>query len=98
AALLESGSGVVHAINERIAMSLSGTTPAPFGTRARLLVASGLLLGSMVVADRVGLVALIARGYRAIAVVFFAVYIVPLLARALWRITPRAPRGSDVVV
>jgi uncharacterized membrane protein YkvI len=66
-ALLESGSGAVHAINERVArawQSARGTALAP---RARLGIAAVLLVVCMLLADRFGLVALIAKGYRALA-------------------------------
>ena len=39
--------------------------------------------------DRVGLVALIANGYRALAYVLIAVYVVPLLTIGLWRLWKR---------
>ena len=40
----------------------------------------------MLIADRVGLVALIANGYRALAYVLIAVYVVPLLTLGLWKL------------
>jgi uncharacterized membrane protein YkvI len=83
-ALLESGTGAVHAINERIAGAWhqrrgSGMTPL-----ARLSVAGVLLAGAMFLADRVGLVGLIAQGYRWLAYLLIAVYVLPLLSRGLW--------------
>jgi uncharacterized membrane protein YkvI len=58
----------------------------------RLLIASAVLLGSMFLADRFGLVTLIARGYRALAYVILAVYVVPLLTYGVWSLWmgPRA--------
>jgi len=48
-----------------------------------------LLAVCMLLADRVGLVALIANGYRALAYVLIAVYVVPLLTLGVWRLWKR---------
>jgi uncharacterized membrane protein YkvI len=80
AALLESGTGAVHAINQRVAgvLGARGRTLPPSG---RLMLSAGVLIISIFVAAQFGLVALIARGYRALAYVLIAVYVLPLLAR-----------------
>jgi uncharacterized membrane protein YkvI len=41
------------------------------------------------IAHRFGLVALIAKGYRALTALFLVVYIVPLLTYGLWRLLSR---------
>jgi len=86
AALLESGTGAVHAVNERIATAWRARTHEPLGARARGAIALGLLIVCMLIADRVGLVALIANGYRLLAYVLIAVYVVPLLTIGVWRL------------
>jgi uncharacterized membrane protein YkvI len=86
AALLESGTGAVHAINERISNVWQSRTHAPLSARARGAFALGLLVVCMLIADRVGLVSLIANGYRALAWLLIAVYVVPLLTIGLWRL------------
>lgn len=86
AALLESGTGAVHAINERISSVWQARTHAPLSTRARGALALGLLAVCMLIADRVGLVSLIANGYRALAYVLIAVYVIPLLTIGVWRL------------
>lgn len=86
AALLESGTGAVHAVNERIATAWHARTRAPLSARARGAIALTLLIVCMLIADRVGLVALIANGYRALAYVLIAVYVVPLLTIGIWRL------------
>lgn len=86
AALLESGTGAVHAVNERISTVWQARTQSPLGTRARGAIAFALLAVCMLIADRVGLVALIANGYRALAYVLIAVYVVPLLTLGVWRL------------
>jgi len=89
AALLESGTAAVHAINERIAGAMHRRSGAPLRPRARLLIAVGLLIGCMLIAQRFGLVALIAKGYRALAALFLAVYVLPLLTIGLIRLRGR---------
>ncbi|HET7062784.1 MAG TPA: hypothetical protein VFI49_00820 [Rudaea sp.] len=92
-ALLESGTGAVHAINERVAKAWQSARGAPLTHRARLAIALALLVCCMLLADRFGLVALIAKGYRALAAVFLLIYVVPLMTLGvarLWR------RGSAV--
>ncbi|WP_309662428.1 hypothetical protein [Sphingomonas sp.] len=91
-ALLESGASSVHAINERIARALLNNRGIALGNRARLTIALVLLIGCMFVADRFGLVALIATGYRALAYVLIAVYVIPLLTLGLWRLTHDGPQ------
>ena len=86
AALLESGTGAVHAINERLAGVWRARRGVELGAKARGIVAAGLLIICMFVADRVGLVALIANGYRALAVIFLVVYVVPLLTIGVYRL------------
>ena len=95
-ALLESGTGAVHAINERLAGVWKARRGAELGTKARGSVAAILLIICMFVADRVGLVALIANGYRALAVIFLAVYVVPLLTVGVYQLV-RSRRIVDVV-
>ena len=82
AALLESGTGAVHAIVERIA----GAIRQPLGRAGRAIIATVIVVGCVFVADRFGLVELIARGYRALAVIFLLVYVTPLLTIGVARL------------
>ena len=79
------GLGAVHAINERIAAAWRHSRGAPPTVPWRAAITIALLVLCMVVADRVGLIALIANGYRALAFVLLALYILPLLTIGLWR-------------
>jgi len=88
-ALLESGSGGVHAINERIARALQSSRGTVLSTTHRLAIASALLVVCMLLADRFGLVTLIAKGYRALAYVFLAVYVLPLMTVGVVRLVRR---------
>ncbi len=78
-ALLESGASSVHAINERIAKAVRVRRGTELSHRARLAIAVALLVGCMFLADRFGLVALIANGYRALAYILLVVFILPLM-------------------
>ncbi len=86
-ALLESGASSVHAINERIARAVLDRRGTILSNRARSAIALALLIGCMFVADRFGLVALIATGYRALAYILIAVYVIPVLTLGVWRMT-----------
>jgi uncharacterized membrane protein YkvI len=86
AALVESGTGQAHAINERISQALVKRGKPPFGRAGRLALTAALLTFSVFVADRIGLVTLIAQGYRYLAYLFLAMFVLPLLTIGLWRI------------
>jgi uncharacterized membrane protein YkvI len=87
AALLESGTGGVHAINERIAHAYTRSGERAFTRPMRLAVTVAILAGSVFVADRVGLVSLIADGYRWLSYVLLAIYVAPLLTFGIWRLS-----------
>jgi uncharacterized membrane protein YkvI len=89
AALLESGTGAVHAINERIAHAWRRRHAVPLGRAVRLAVALTILTGCMLLAQRFGLVTLIAKGYRALAAIFLLVYVLPVLTIGLARLRHR---------
>ena len=98
AALLESGTSAVHAINERIDHAWRSRGRGPLSHAVRLSLAMVLLGLCMFVAARFGLVALIANGYRALAYVLLAVYVLPLLTIGLWRIARRDVRPETLPV
>jgi uncharacterized membrane protein YkvI len=77
AALLESGTGGVHTINERIA-KVAQVRGRGFGPASRMGVAALLLAFTVLVAARFGLVALIASGYRYLSYVCLCLYVLPL--------------------
>ncbi len=86
AALLESGTGAVHAIMERVSNASAARGRAL--TRAQRGAGALVLLAvCMLIAARVGLVALIAGGYRLLAWVILAVYVLPLATLGVWRLT-----------
>jgi len=85
-ALLESGASSVHAINERIAKAVRAKGGVELSHKARLAIAFTVLVGCMFLADRFGLVALIANGYRALAYILLAVFVLPLMTVGVWRL------------
>ena len=89
AALLESGTGGLHAINERIARAYQTGGRGVLPRSARLAITAAILIGSVFVADRIGLVSLIINGYRFLAYLFLAVFVAPLLTIGVWRVTRR---------
>ena len=96
AALLESGTGAVHAINERIDHAWRRRHQVPLAHGARLGIALVTLAACMLLAQRFGLVTLIAKGYRALAVIFLLVYVLPLLTLGLNRLLHRAVIRQEV--
>ncbi|KTE18817.1 hypothetical protein ATE67_17125 [Sphingopyxis sp. H050] len=92
AALLESGAGAVHAINERISGAVESRGREPLSPQARAIVGAVILTGCMFVAGEIGLVDLIASGYRFLAWLFLAVFVVPLITIGTWRLL----RGNPV--
>jgi len=89
AALLESGTGSVHAVNQRIAQVWRARFGQELSARSRFVAAGILLVIAMLLAERFGLVTLIARGYRALAYVLIAVYVLPLLTYGVWLLLQR---------
>jgi uncharacterized membrane protein YkvI len=85
-ALLESGTSSVHAINERIDRAWEARRGRKLSHRQRLSIAIVVLAGCMFLASRFGLVALIATGYRALAYVLLATFILPLVTVGLWKL------------
>lgn len=94
-ALLESGTGAVHAINERVAKAWQVRRGETLSNSMRFGIAMALLVGCMFLADRFGLVALIANGYRALAYIFLAVYVLPLMTVGLWQLRHRRQNPAE---
>jgi uncharacterized membrane protein YkvI len=98
AALLESATGGIHAINERVANAYREARGRALSAGARLAVTCIVLALSVFVATRFGLVALIASGYRWLAYAILTTYALPLVTVGLWRIVRRDAEGRGVSV
>jgi uncharacterized membrane protein YkvI len=85
-ALLESGTSSVHAINERIDRAWEARKGKALTHGQRLSIAVVVLVGCMFLASRFGLVALIATGYRALAYILLATFILPLVTVGVWKL------------
>ncbi|MFT3728834.1 MAG: hypothetical protein QM759_13500 [Terricaulis sp.] len=85
-ALVESGAGGVNAFNERVAGAYRARTSKELSHRTRLGIAAVLLVGSVFLAEKIGLVDLIAQGYRALALAVIVIFVAPLLTLGVWRL------------
>jgi len=91
-AMLETGTGCIHSLNQRMAGVLA-RHGRELGRLSRATVATLALVLSVFVASKLGLVALIASGYRFLAWLIFIVFVAPLLTLGVWRLLrPSAPQ------
>lgn len=82
---VETGAGLLHAVNERLDASFQARGRA-MPQYLRPVVATTLLAVSIFAASAVGIVDLIANGYGILTYVFIGVLIIPLLTIGLWKI------------
>lgn len=87
--LIETGTGLLHGVNERVAGAFAERERA-MPAWLRPVVALGLLLAGALLA-RLGLVSLISRGYGTITWGFLAVFVVPILTWGVWKMRTRPP-------
>jgi uncharacterized membrane protein YkvI len=95
AALLESGTGGVHAINERIATSFEKAKKKPIPKSLRFSITIAILTGSVFIAGRFGLVDLIANGYRWLAYAFLIIYVLPIMTYGIWQLKYPKPLSTS---
>ena len=84
-ALLQSSVSSVHAVNERIAGALADRGRV-FLPAQRLACTIAILVIAIFAAAQFGLVALIAKGYRALALLLIASFLLPLFTVGLYRL------------
>jgi uncharacterized membrane protein YkvI len=92
-ALLESGCGVVHAIMERVRHALRAGTGKDANLPTRAVITLLVLTVSVFAAQGIGLVDLIAKGYRFISWVLIVIFILPIIFTAAPR--PRFLQRQD---
>lgn len=82
---VETGAALLHAVNERIAGSFAeqGRT---LPRSVRPLVSISFLIIAIFVAEKIGIVNLIAQGYSLLTVVFIVIFIIPLMTFGIWKI------------
>ncbi len=81
---IETGTGMIHALNERVAGAFEATG-RHLHNWVRPLIAVGMII-SAVLMSRWGIIDLIAVGYNILAWVFVLVVVVPLLTVGIWKI------------
>ncbi len=97
--LIETGTGLIHALNERLAQALrridaEEEDPPALSGQTRIVVAVVLLLMGGLVAQ-FGLIALIAKGYGTLTWLFLIVYVVPILTLGVVKIRRETRRESS---
>jgi uncharacterized membrane protein YkvI len=83
--LVQTGIGVLHGFNERL-LGARADSGAISIRQVRLITSVALALVAMLLATRVGLIDLIAKGYGFLAWVIIAIYAMPLLTVGAWRV------------
>lgn len=91
--LVETSTGMIHAIIDRIAVNLAEVDRPPM-SRAQIGALTALVLSAAALLSRLGLIDLVARGYTAMAYGFLALFALPLLTIGVYRMrvaaaTPR---------
>lgn len=82
--LIETGTGLIHAVNERVAATYR-EAGRDMPRALRPIIATALLLAGAGLAS-FGLIELIARGYGTLTWLFLAVFVVPILTWGIYRI------------
>lgn len=82
---IETGAGIIHAVNERIADSYSAQGKK-LPDIMRAIIAVGALIVAIFLADVFGIISLIAKGYGSLSYAYIAVVIIPLMTLGLWRV------------
>ena len=82
---IETGVALVHSVNERIA-GLQRERGREMQHKHRIMIAAVLLFGSIYLAQTIGLIPLIARGYGTITYAILALYVLPLVTLGVMKI------------
>ena len=82
---IETGVGLIHGFNERIA-GVYQEKGAEMPRLLRIGIGAGILILAVFIADAVGIVKLIAKGYGAITWGFMIAFVIPVLTIGVWRI------------
>jgi len=83
--LVETCTGLLHALTDRVDVNLEEVGRAPLSSRQVAAVTTTVLLLAAVM-SKFGLIALVARGYTAMAYGFLALFALPLMTVGVWRI------------
>lgn len=92
-ALVKTGAGLLHGLNERVARRYADKGSAmPRSLRPGIAVVA--LTAAVYVAGRFGLIDLIAHGYRYSSIYFLVVFLLPLLTYGLWLVFRPEPAAA----
>lgn len=91
---VETGIGVIHAVNERLAASFAASGGA-FPKWGRFALALAMLCVAIFLARAIGIISLIAKGYGLLSYGFIALVIAPLLTIGVMRIISTKPTYAE---
>jgi uncharacterized membrane protein YkvI len=91
--LIETGTGLIHAVNERI-RSVYTQRKMPMPRSLRPVTALGLLVAGALLAQ-VGLIDLIAKGYGTLTWLFLFIFVIPVLTWGIWKIKVQNGRVGE---
>lgn len=86
--LIETATGIIHALLERIDTGLIGSGKLPMKRNQRRALTIAILVVSVAMA-KIGIIDLIAKGYNALAYAFIVMYLVPILTIGIYKIIKR---------
>lgn len=87
-ALIKSGTGMLHGLNERIARTLQENS-REMPRWGRPAIALTAMLVAIYVASSIGIIDLVKHGYRFSGTLFLLCFLLPLLTRGIWLIRAR---------
>jgi len=94
--LVQTGVGLIHAINERIAATITSQNKK-MQKLIRPVLAIFILLIALFLASRFGLIQLIANGYGILTIGFIVVFVTPLLTIGVYKIGVQSRENSNKI-
>ena len=93
---VETGAGLIHGVNERIATAFGVSEKRTLPLWVRPAVAIILTTLATTAAVKIGLIDLIANGYGVITYLIIAIYIAPVLTLGVWKIITKGENLTSV--
>ncbi len=92
--LIETGTGMIHAVNERLATWFQERGVELPGYARPAVAVTLLVMGALV--SSFGLITLIAKGYGTLTWLFLIVFVVPVLTLGVWKIRQHSDAGLQL--
>lgn len=92
--LIETATGIIHAMLERVDKGLTDTGRNPLSRQHRGALTVIILVISVAFA-KIGIIDLIAKGYNALAYAFILLYLVPLLTVGVYKIMKKSTKKEE---